>query len=71
MKPLEKRSWFVVLTLLVSALAMSTVWLTSDLPVRPTGVAVFLFATLGLWEAVHRLLAIAAIKVLPSLGSVS
>jgi hypothetical protein len=70
MKPLEKRLWFVLLTLLLSALAMSSVWLTSGLPVLPTGLAVFLFATLGLWEAVHRFLALAAIKVWPSLARV-
>jgi hypothetical protein len=68
MKPLEHRAWFVLLSLVLSGLLMFGLWSASGLPLGLSSGAVFLFAALGLWQAVNKLLALAMIRLIPSLG---
>jgi hypothetical protein len=70
MKPLEGRGWFVSFSLGVSALLMFGLWTSAGLSLSlPVG-AIFMFATLGLWQAVNKMLAMLLIKLNPSLGAV-
>ncbi len=70
MKPLENRTWFALGSLAVSAVLMLGLWLTAGLPLNLSAGAVFVFASLGLWQGVNKLLALALIKLKPSLGAV-
>ena len=70
MKALENRSWFVLLSLALSAILILGLWKSSALPLSLSAGSIFLFATLGMWQAVNKLLALLLIKLLPSLGAV-
>jgi hypothetical protein len=68
MKPLENRTWFVLLSILVSGLLMLSLWVSAGLQISLSTGAIFLFATLGLWQGVSKLLALLLIKASPALG---
>ena len=70
MKNLESRTWYVLTSLGLSAVLMLGIWKASELPLSLASGAAFLFATLGLWQAIHKLLALALIKIRPSLGAI-
>jgi len=70
MKPLENRAWFVVLTLILATVIMFGLWESAGLVVSPHVGAIFLFSILGLWNALHKMLALLFIKLSPSLGRV-
>jgi hypothetical protein len=71
MRPLENRSWYILLSFALSALLMLGLWRVSALPLSLSAGTVFIFATLGLWQGVARLLALLLIKLKPSLGAVN
>ncbi|CAN5863121.1 hypothetical protein BH11PSE12_BH11PSE12_05950 [soil metagenome] len=71
MKPLEHRSWYVVLSLSVSALLVLGLWQVSALPLSLSAGSIFIFATVGVLQAINKLLALLLIKFIPSLGIVN
>jgi Co/Zn/Cd efflux system component len=69
-KPLENRSWYVLVSLAVSALLTFGLWKAAALPISLSAGTIFMLATLGLWQGVTKLLAVLLIKAKPSLGAI-
>ena len=70
MKPLERRFWYLLLSFGVSALIVLGLWKLAALPLNLSVGTIFVFATIGVSQAVNRLLALLLIKIKPSLGAV-
>jgi len=70
MKPLEKRTWFVFLSAALSALIMLLLWQSVALPINLSTCIIFMFATLGIWQGLSKVLALLFIKAKPFLGEV-
>ena len=71
MKPLENRIWFSLMSMALSAILIFGLWQVSGLLLNLSASSIFLFATLGLWQAVNKLFALFLIKLFPSLGVVT
>ncbi len=69
MKPLERRKWFEFSGITLSAVLMLGLWKSVELPLNLSSGAIFLFATLGLWQGLHKISALLLIKLIPSLGT--
>ena len=70
MKPLENRTWFVLSSMALSGVLMLALWTTAGLQVSLSTGAIFVFATLGLWQGVNKILALLLIRARPTLGAV-
>ena len=70
MKPLENRTGFVLSSMALSAVLMLALWTTAGLQVSLSAGAIFVFATLGLWQGVNKILALFLISARPTLGAV-
>ena len=70
MKPLENRAWFVFLSTVQSALIMLLLCQSVALPLNLSAGIIFMFATLGIWQGLSKVLALLIIKAKPSLGEI-
>ena len=70
MKPLENRAWFVFLSTVLSALIMLLLCQSVALPLNLSTGIIFMFATLGIWQGLSKVLALLLIKAKPSLGEI-
>lgn len=70
-KPLEERRWCVLVSLCLSLAAMFGLWQIADLHITSLTCSIYLFSTLGIWNAANRLVARALIKAKPSLGAIA
>ena len=70
MKPLENRTWFVLSSMALTGVLMLALWTTAGLQVSLSTGAISVFATLGLWQGVNKILALLLIRARPTLGAV-
>ncbi|WP_395006879.1 hypothetical protein [Undibacterium sp.] len=74
MKALEKRTWFIFLSLTMSVGISVVLWRTAGLPFGADNILVttpFLFCILGIERVVTILLSLMLIKIKPSLGEIA
>nr|WP_314858125.1 hypothetical protein [uncultured Undibacterium sp.] len=74
MKALEKRTWFIFLSLAMSVGISAVLWRTAGLPFGSDNILAttpFLFCILGIERGVTILLSLMLIKMKPSLGEIA